>query len=381
MENLFKKTILIVDDTPENLDVLNGLLSDFNRKVAISGEKALQLAFSDPSPDLILLDIMMPGMDGYEVCRQLRENEKTQDIPVIFLTAKSTREDIVKGFEVGGQDYVTKPFGHHELLQRVKTHLELKSQRETLKKMNEVLDQKVKERTLELEEANRKLSEALEQLKGLDDAKSNFLKIISHEVRTPINGIMGSTYFLEEIIEDEEMADFIDMLKISIERLNRLSNMALEITEMQTLTELHSTETINLAEIMADAIEREENSDYTFNTTLEDALFYGEHDRILKALGEIVNNSVKFSKGQTIDVSTGVDENYSWVCITNTSDDIDEQKIKELFKPFGLPGDHSDNNTGLGLAYVNAVTALHNGKVEIKNKNGKTSVWLKFLKL
>jgi putative two-component system response regulator len=120
--------------------VLNGLLSDFNRKVAISGEKALQLAFSDPSPDLILLDIMMPGMDGYEVCRQLRENEKTQDIPVIFLTAKSTREDIVKGFEVGGQDYVTKPFGHHELLQRVKTHLELKSQRETLKKMNEVLD-------------------------------------------------------------------------------------------------------------------------------------------------------------------------------------------------------------------------------------------------
>ncbi len=380
MENLFDKTILIVDDTPENLDVLNGLLSEFNRKVAVNGEKALQLAFSGTPPDLVLLDIMMPGMDGYEVCRQLRANEKTKDIPVIFLTAKSTRDDIVKGFEVGGQDYVTKPFDHHELLQRVKTHLELKTQRETLKRMNEVLDQKVKERTLELEESNRKLSDALEQLKGLDYAKSNFLKIISHEVRTPINGIMGSAYFLEEIIEDEEMAEFIEMLKISVERLNRLSNMALEITEIQTITELHSTETINMAEIVKDAIEIENNPDYTFNTRFEDALFYGERDRVLKALCEIVNNSVKFSKKHTIDVLTGADENYSWVSFTNTSDNIDEQKISELFKPFGLSGDHSDNHTGLGLAYVNAVVALHNGKLEIKNSGGKTSVWLKFLK-
>ena len=380
MTNLFDKSILIVDDTPENIDVLNGLLAGFKRKIAINGEKALQIAFSENPPDLILLDIMMPGMDGYEVCRQLRKNDSTKDIPVIFLTAKSTREDIIKGFEAGGQDYVTKPFDHHELLQRVKTHLELKSQRETLEKMNEVLDRKVKERTLELEESNHKLSDALEQLKGLDYAKSNFLKTISHEVRTPLNGITGSTYFLEEIIEDEEMAEFIDMLKISVERLNRLSNMALEITEMQTMDELRSTEILNLSVMITETIEKESNPDVAFNTSLADAPFYGERDRIVKSLFELVDNAIKFSKEPSITVSSGTDEQYAWVCLTNSSDDIDKQKIEELFKPFGLSSDHSDNRTGLGLAYVNAVMALHNGKLEIKNSDGKTSVWLKFIK-
>ncbi len=380
MENLFNKTILIVDDTPENIDVLNGLLSDFKRKIAIDGERALKIAFSDTPPDLILLDIMMPGMDGYEVCKRLRENDATKDIPVIFLTAKSTREDIIKGFESGGQDYVTKPFDHHELLQRVKTHLELKSQRETLQKMNEILDQKVKERTKELEESNTKLSDALEQLKGLDHAKTNFLKIISHEVRTPINGIMGSTYFLEEIVEDEEMTEFIEMLKVSVERLNRLSNMALEITEMETVAELRATDTIDLAEIVSNAIEQENNDNFTFDTQLNSAPFNGESDRILKAVSELINNAIKFSKGDTIEVTTDIDEKYAKVRITNNSDDIDERKIEELFKPFGLSGDHTDNHTGLGLTYANAVAALHNGKLEIENGNGKTSVTLKFLK-
>ena len=380
MENLFNKTILIVDDTPENIDVLNGLLSDFKRKIAIDGERALKIAFSDTPPDLILLDIMMPGMDGYEVCKRLRENDATKDIPVIFLTAKSTREDIIKGFESGGQDYVAKPFDHHELLQRVKTHLELKSQRETLQKMNEILDQKVKERTKELEESNTKLSDALEQLKGLDHAKTNFLKIISHEVRTPINGIMGSTYFLEEIVEDEEMTEFIEMLKVSVERLNRLSNMALEITEMETVAELRATDTIDLAEIVSNAIEQENNDNFTFDTQLNSAPFNGESDRILKAVSELINNAIKFSKGDTIEVTTDIDEKYAKVRITNNSDDIDERKIEELFKPFGLSGDHTDNHTGLGLTYANAVAALHNGKLEIENGNGKTSVTLKFLK-
>jgi len=319
-------------------------------------------------------------MDGYEVCRQLRNNQSTQDIPVIFLTAKTSRSDIVEGFEAGGQDYVTKPFDHYELLQRVKTHLELKMQRETLQQMNEILDEKVQERTLELQESNSKLSDALEQLKGLDYAKTNFLKIISHEVRTPINGIMGSTYFLEEIIEDEEMSEFIEMLKVSVERLNRLSNMALEITEMQTMDQLRSTEIIDFKDIVAQIIEENNSPNHTFNMSTAPAQFYGEHDRVSKAVNELIDNAVKFSTGQDIDVTTNADDKYAEVRITNSSDDIDEQKIGELFKPFGLSGDHSDNHTGLGLAYAHAVAALHNGKLEIENHSGKTTVCLKLLK-
>ncbi|MBT3209320.1 MAG: response regulator [Bacteroidetes bacterium] len=126
MKNLYDNTILIVDDTPENIDILVELLEDFNTKIAICGEDALEAAFEDPTPDIALLDIMMPGMDGYEVCRRLRANEKTKDIPVVFLTAKTQKQDIIKGFEAGGQDYLTKPFDSRELIERVKTQLELK---------------------------------------------------------------------------------------------------------------------------------------------------------------------------------------------------------------------------------------------------------------
>jgi CheY-like chemotaxis protein len=150
MKELFENTILIVDDTPVNIDILVELLDDFEKQIAINGADALETAFENP-PDLILLDIMMPEMDGYEVCERLRANERTKNIPVIFLTAKTQKEDIVKGFKAGGQDYVTKPFDAHELLERVKTQLELKTQREILKNMNNILEEKVQERTAQLQ--------------------------------------------------------------------------------------------------------------------------------------------------------------------------------------------------------------------------------------
>lgn len=105
-----KLTILVVDDTPENIDVLDGLLSDeYKIKIAVNGEKALKIAEASPQPDLILLDIMMPGMDGYEVCEKLKANPTTKNIPVIFLTAKTEVEDETKGFQLGAVDYITKP--------------------------------------------------------------------------------------------------------------------------------------------------------------------------------------------------------------------------------------------------------------------------------
>ncbi|MCH8837441.1 MAG: response regulator [Candidatus Marinimicrobia bacterium] len=120
-----KPIVLVVDDAPENIDVLNGLLKDqYQIKVALDGKKALAIASSQNAPDLILLDIMMPGMDGFEVCRQLKGDPDTKGIPVLFLSAKVETEDMVKGFQLGAVDYVTKPFNTEELLARVRTHLE-----------------------------------------------------------------------------------------------------------------------------------------------------------------------------------------------------------------------------------------------------------------
>jgi sigma-B regulation protein RsbU (phosphoserine phosphatase) len=124
---LAQKLILIVDDTPINIGVISGALKDsFATKVATSGEKALAIASGKDKPDLILLDIMMPGMDGYEVCRRLKTNPDTRDIPVIFLTSQTEAEDETKGFEVGAVDYIHKPFSAAVVKARVRTHLMLR---------------------------------------------------------------------------------------------------------------------------------------------------------------------------------------------------------------------------------------------------------------
>ena len=148
---LTKPTLLAVDDTADNLTLLNDLLCrQYKVKLANSGEKALRIAAATPSPDLILLDIMMPGMDGYEVCRQLKLQPATRDIPVIFLTACADAEAERAGLEAGAVDYVTKPFNPPVLLARVKTHLALKAQADFLRDKSAFLEAEVDKRTREI---------------------------------------------------------------------------------------------------------------------------------------------------------------------------------------------------------------------------------------
>src|SRR5574341_14704 len=146
-----RPTVLVVDDTPENLQLMSGLLKDSYRvKVAASGERALKIATSEGGPDLILLDIMMPGMDGYEVCRRLKAEPATRDIPVIFLTAKSEVEDETMGLELGAVDYITKPVSPPIVLARVRTQLTLKGAADFLKDKNAFLEAEVARRTREV---------------------------------------------------------------------------------------------------------------------------------------------------------------------------------------------------------------------------------------
>ncbi|MCK6491692.1 MAG: response regulator, partial [Planctomycetes bacterium] len=148
---LTKPTLLAVDDTADNLTLLNDLLcKQYKVKLANSGAKALRIAAATPAPDLILLDIMMPEMDGYEVCRQLKLHPATRDIPVIFLTARSDAEAERAGLEAGAVDYVTKPFNPPVLLARVKTHLALKAQTDFLRDKSAFLEAEVEKRTREI---------------------------------------------------------------------------------------------------------------------------------------------------------------------------------------------------------------------------------------
>ena len=135
-----KSQILVVDDTPENVDVLSGILRDqYQIKVALNGAKALAIARSDSPPDLILLDVMMPDMDGYEVCRQLQLEDRTRGIPVIFVTAKAEVDDETRGFELGAMDYITKPISPPVVLARVRTQLALRRSRQELEGLSQKL--------------------------------------------------------------------------------------------------------------------------------------------------------------------------------------------------------------------------------------------------
>src|SRR5580658_7353463 len=176
---------MIVDDNPANLKLLEDMLLRQGHEVRSFplGRLALAAATKNP-PDLILLDINMPEMNGYEVCERLKAARELADIPIIFLSALNETRDKVKAFHSGAVDYISKPFQFEEVHARVETHLKLHDLQRALKAQNERLEQDVAARTRELAEAN-------ERLTILDRSKNEFLNLISHELRTPLNGLLG----------------------------------------------------------------------------------------------------------------------------------------------------------------------------------------------
>jgi formate hydrogenlyase transcriptional activator len=198
-----QETILVVDDTPANIGLLLDTLDSvgFRVLVARDGPSALRQA-RKARPDLLLLDVMMPGMDGFETCRQLRDDAETADVPVIFMTALSDLSDKVKGFEAGGVDYVTKPFQQEEVLARVTAHLAQRRLERELKELNQALEQRVAERTAELTEANTALEQALEEVGRLKDQLQRENRYLQEEIRAQHNftEMIGERSGLKEVM-------------------------------------------------------------------------------------------------------------------------------------------------------------------------------------
>jgi two-component system, sensor histidine kinase and response regulator len=371
-------SILIVDDNLQNLQVLGKFLraEKYEIEFAISGETTFEW-LKNKKFDLILLDINMPGMNGFDVCKIIRANGIYNNLPVIFLSAESERESILKGFDVGAQDYVTKPFDKRELLARVKTHLELKHARDQQNQLNQWLEDKVQERTEELQEANSKLEVANLELETLDKAKSDFLRIITHEINTPLSGIIGFIDILKGELINSEFYEMFQYLEVSAKRLEHFSMVSLRITELRTNNQTVKKEESSLhlmietvKQNMAEQIEAK-GINFFIEGEVKDPIIYGETELIKFCFESILKNAINYSeKKGTITMLINSVDNQTTCSFIDQGSGFSSIALKNLYQLFAPGEKHVDENKGLDLALVKLIMDAHKGEIKVFNNEG-----------
>ena len=292
-------SILVVDDLPANLQLLSGILKQhgFEVRLAPSGALGLQAAQRDP-PALILLDVHMPGLNGYEVCERLKQDAALQAIPVIFISGLGETVDKVRGFKVGGVDYVTKPFQFEEVEARVRTHLELARLRRELQQHNARLESLVARRTCELAEANARLS-------ILDQAKSDFLNLISHEVRTPLCGVFAAAeLLLAASAQDAQAAEYASLYEQSRRRLMTLIDDALLLTQIDAGAKVEGPGQCRLEQLLKDALAQAAPLAQSRRVELgapppNRGLVRGTADFLVRALQSLLETALQFARAGT----------------------------------------------------------------------------------
>ncbi len=371
--------ILAVDDNPKNLRVLAALLSANQYQVdyAFHGYDALKFA-SGQVYDLILMDVMMPDMDGYETCIKIKQIEQNREVPVIFLTAKNDLESLKKGFQSGGVDYLTKPFNGEELIARVKTHIELKQLRDKQNKINQWLEEKVRERTLELKQAHVTLEKAHLELQTLDTAKTEFLRMINHEIRTPLNALNGFIHILKSEVLPAEIKEMLDLLDKASARLEQFLMVVLQITELVAREKPVLQEEVPIRELIEASIARNkvrvEALGQTVKTVSDKFDINIECNRALlqRCFDSILENAVEFScTGGVITLRFTTHEEQVIYEVIDEGPGFSERALRNLFKFFEPGGQHIDENVGLALALAKLIMDAHHGEIKVINNPGK----------
>lgn len=380
--------ILAIDDNPKNLKVIDALLVEHNFDVAFAttGREGLKM-ISETDYDLVLLDIMMPELDGIETCKIIKQEEKNIDLPVIFLTAKTDTESITDAFSSGGIDYVTKPFRGEELLARVRTHVDLKRLRDRQKRLNEWLEAQVSQRTYELKEANTELEKANQELATLDRAKNEFLRMINHEIRTPLNAILGFTEVIKSLPKSEEIVEPVQYLDQASLRLEKFLMIILQITELLSKGSHIPIESVNLGEVISAVTHKMKGqlAGKNISTTTSGGLLHlylpGNSKLIRQCFECLLENAIQFSEpNSNITILADSNKDTIMVEIIDEGCGFSEKALKNLFGFFSIGEQHIDQNAGLGLALVKLIMDAHKGEIQVTNNQTKGAIVRLFFK-
>lgn len=332
------KTILVVDDTIANLDLLISYLGNNGYKTLIAkdGETALRRA-AEKLPDLILLDIQMPGIDGFETCQKLKENEATKDIPVIFMTALTDTEDKVKGFNKGAVDYITKPIDVAELSARVTTHLELYDMKVELQKQNEILKE------------NADLRESMEQ-------------IARHDLKTPLSAIIMLPQMLinSPRINDKEKRQITSIHQAGLKML-QLINRSMDMYKMERNTYLPDFKEVNVLHTIKDALDNLQpaynwdisNMRFLINgrtcTKYDECNILGEDLLLYSLFSNLIKNALEASPPDEL-IEIDVQQNESVIVSIKNKGEVPENIRDIFFEKFVT----SKNGKGTGLGTYSA---------------------------
>jgi two-component system sensor histidine kinase/response regulator len=369
--SLAQRNIMVVDDNPDNLKVLEDMLRRQGHEVCSFPRGRLALAaVTRKPPDLILLDINMPEMSGYEVCERLKSTDEASDIPVIFLSALNETEDKVKAFRSGAMDYISKPFQFEEVYARVETHLKLHDLQRALKHQNEQLEEAVAARTVELADAN-------ERLTILDRSKNDFLNLISHEFRTPLNGLLGiGDLILAQMPSTVENNELQECFEHSRRRILSILDDALLLTQIDISGEKFRSVPVSLSAALSRAIESTiefaESRRVRLSLLPVDLdLVLGDEDLLGRAFHALLEMAVKFSEeGETVRLAGEVAFDSVKVVIESEGRMIPGPAIPKLFDIFSIgeaitPG----GDLGLGPPVACRILSLFGASVSVANRN------------
>jgi two-component system sensor histidine kinase/response regulator len=373
-------TILVVDDEPNNLEVLQGLLGaeGFNIVSAADGEAAL-LSMPGCRPDLVMLDVRMPGLDGFEVCRRIKDDPATTFVPVVIVTALQGSADRLRGVAAGADEFLSKPYDHVELITRVKALLRYKRYHDEVIATNAVLEQRVAERTQELERA-------LAEQRSLDHLKSEFITNVSHELRTPLQHVKGYIDLLADGAMGNLTAKQAEGLSLAQDAVDRLENVVDDIVDFSSLDESALTfEPIYVLDVCRNVINSYSAlaSRRKVNITLSIApdlpMVNADRVAITRVLRHLLDNAIKFGPPNQI-VQIQVDRQGERVrlAVRDHGPGLapnDVERIFDVFYQVDGSATRKAGGLGVGLALVRKLVEAHGSQVTVTSELGKGSTF------